>query len=124
MDTQPNINVIESPASWNTRYVDTNGFECQLTIRGDTGHEVLEKATSAINFLLTNGCVPYSRYSGNSHSTSNQSSGNGSNSNGSNQDGSWCPIHNVAMKRWEKDGRVWYSHKVDGQWCSGKPKRS
>jgi hypothetical protein len=24
------------------------------------------------------------------------------------------------MKRWDKNGRVWYSHKVDGKWCSGK----
>ena len=24
------------------------------------------------------------------------------------------------MKRWDKDGRVWYSHKADGEWCNGK----
>ena len=26
----------EAPASWNTRYVDPNGFECMLTLRGET----------------------------------------------------------------------------------------
>jgi hypothetical protein len=30
------------------------------------------------------------------------------------------PIHECEMKRWEKDGRIWYSHKVDGKWCTGK----
>src|SRR4030042_2963723 len=54
----------EAPASWNTRYVDPNGFECQITLRGDSGSELLEKATNAINYLLKNGCTPYtySRY--------------------------------------------------------------
>ena len=34
-----------------------------------------------------------------------------------------CPIHNVEMRRWEKDGRVWFSHKTDdGGWCGGKSK--
>ncbi len=27
------------------------------------------------------------------------------------------------MRRWEKDSRVWFSHKAeDGTWCSGKVK--
>src|SRR4030042_5258812 len=49
----------EAPASWNTRYIDPNGFECQITLRGETGSELLEKATNAINYLLKNGCFPY-----------------------------------------------------------------
>lgn len=31
-----------------------------------------------------------------------------------------CPIHQVAMKEQEKDGRRWWSHRHDGQWCKGK----
>jgi len=37
-----------------------------------------------------------------------------------------CPIHKVAMKRWEKNGGSWYSHLVDPgdgsepSWCNGK----
>ena len=32
-----------------------------------------------------------------------------------------CPIHNVPMTRHEKDGEVWYSHKIQGtdKWCKG-----
>lgn len=43
-------------------------------------------------------------------------------SDGNGNDQGWCPIHNVEMKRWEKDGRVWFSHKVGDQWCTGKVK--
>jgi hypothetical protein len=32
----------------------------------------------------------------------------------------WCKVHSVAMKENTKDGRHWYSHQVDGQWCKGK----
>src|SRR4030042_1788365 len=48
----------EAPASWNTRYIDPNGFECQITLRGESGSELLEKATIAINYLLESGCTP------------------------------------------------------------------
>jgi hypothetical protein len=49
----------EAPASWNTRYMTPDGFVCQLTLRGETGSELLEKAASAIAYLLKNGCTPY-----------------------------------------------------------------
>ena len=40
-------------------------------------------------------------------------------------DPGWCQIHQCAMTRRERDGKVWYSHKVaDGTWCKGKPKGS
>lgn len=54
----------ESPVSWNTRYITPEGFECQLTLRGESGQEVLEKADAAITYLLSNDCTPVaSRYS-------------------------------------------------------------
>ena len=118
---------MESPVSWNTRYVTPEGFECQFTLRGETGQEVLEKAGAAIGYLLKNGCTPavfnkgYPR-KGNSSSNvgekASSSESNGDNGNNPN----WCSIHNCEMKKWEKDGRVWYSHKVDGKWCTGKEK--
>lgn len=30
----------EEPASWNTCYLDLNDFECQLTLRADTGQVI------------------------------------------------------------------------------------
>lgn len=36
---------------------------------------------------------------------------------------SYCPIHKTMMKKYEKDGRSWYSHMVsEGNWCNGKTK--
>jgi hypothetical protein len=32
----------------------------------------------------------------------------------------WCSIHNVSMKQTTKDGRSWFSHRVDGRWCKGR----
>ena len=100
----------EAPASWNSKYIHPSGFECQITLRGDTGSELLEKAQNAIDYLLEHDCQPYT-YSRNGYTNS---------TNGNQDKASWCPIHKVNMRKWEKDGKVWYSHKVDGEWCSGK----
>ena len=118
----------EAPASWNTRYLDPNGFECQITLRGESGSELLEKAASAIAYLLKNGCIPYVYRSGagrkdngaNETQDAKTANENGNGKNGSNPNPAWCPIHQCEVKRWDKEGRVWYSHKVDGKWCSGK----
>ena len=128
--SQPNVLTFEAPASWNTRYVTPEGFECQLTLRGESGLDLLEKVQGAIAFLLKSGCTPvafaYSKPrstpapSNNGHNGNSEQSDNG---NGHNQDErSFCPIHQCEMKRWEKDGRVWYSHKAGDQWCTGKVK--
>jgi hypothetical protein len=112
----------EAPASWNTKYIDPNGFECQITLRGDSGSELLEKVANAINYLLKNGCTPYVYYRNGSQKPANKTEE--SKQEDIKADGkdnpAWCPIHQCEMKKWDKNGRVWYSHKVDGEWCSGK----
>ena len=115
----------EAPASWNTRYVDPNGFECQITLRAVNGQELLEKVNSAVTYLLENDCVPftYNRggYQGNSNkNTSKVDKDNASKSNDQSNNPAWCHIHQCEMRQWEKEGRVWYSHKVNGDWCNGK----
>ena len=32
----------------------------------------------------------------------------------------WCGVHNVTMKRQEKNGDIWWSHKVGEKFCRGK----
>ena len=114
----------EAPASWNTRYISPEGFECQLTLRAENGSELLEKVNSAITYLLNNDCVPYTYNRGGYRSPANNKSKatKGGNNSGQNQsdDPAYCTIHQCEMKRWEKDGRVWFSHKVNGDWCKGK----
>ena len=108
--TQPNVLTFESPASWNTKYISPEGFECMLTLRGESGMDLLERVQGAISFLLKSGCQPCTRTNGYTKPTSG---GNGS--------ASWCPVHEVEMRRWEKDGKVWYSHKAGDhvvQWQS------
>jgi hypothetical protein len=109
----------ESPASWNTRYITPDGFSCQLTLRSETGKDLLERANSALVFLIEQGCIPfygYSRDNGNSHNQDKETVDHTDNS-------AWCPIHEVEMRRYSKNGKSWFSHKTeDGTWCSGKLK--
>lgn len=103
---KPEAPFTEAPASWNTRYVTPEGFICQITLRGETGKDLLEKAGIALAFLLEHGFQPDQKPNNN---------GNGP--------GKQCPIHHVEMRRFEKDGRTWYSHKADdGAWCRGRKK--
>ena len=113
----------EAPASWNTRYISPDGFECQLTLRCEKGTEILAKAEAAIASLLNAGAIPYT-YRGRNHRaleaqddvTENNGNGNGSSIVKS---PTFCYIHQVEMKRWSKDGRTWHSHKIEGGWCNG-----
>ena len=114
----------EAPASWNTRYVDPHGFECQITLRAVSGQELLEKVSGAISHLLENECVPYS-YRGGYRGNPNKVSKDGNNKgDGQSNSQAWCPIHQCEMRFWEKDDKSWYSHKVDDSWCYGRKERS
>jgi hypothetical protein len=33
----------------------------------------------------------------------------------------WCSVHNVEFRRFEKDGRWWYSHRDGDSWCKEQP---
>jgi hypothetical protein len=99
---------LEAPASWNTRYVTQEGFVCQITLRGDTGRDLLEKANVALSFLKDQGYLPCDN----------------NNNHHSNGDTKLCPIHHCEMKKREKDGKAWYSHKTDEGWCYGKQRRN
>jgi hypothetical protein len=121
---KPSTISIEAPASWNTRYVTSDGFICQLTLRADSGKELLEKAKMAVSHLLEIGCLPCdnstSRGKGNWKGANKQTTSSvGLEKNSETQT---CPIHNVEMRRFEKDGRIWHAHRSDEGWCNGKQK--
>jgi hypothetical protein len=102
----------EAPASWNTRYVTPEGFTCQITIRGESGRDLLEKAGVALSFLLEHGYKPEAHGRPQRH---NHRNGQGSRK--------ACPIHQCEMKRYEKDGKAWFAHKTSaGGWCHGTQK--
>jgi len=139
--TLKSANYLEAPASWNTKYLSPEGFVCQITLRAETGRELLEKAHAAMLHLLEAGCAPCEsiairpKLNGNgngaqpnpepAHETKSNPVGEEPIASPANNaaEGHFCPVHGVEMKRWEKAGRVWFSHKNgDGSWCSGKGK--
>ena len=115
-DKKPEVLFTESPASWNTRYITPEGYSCQITLRGENGKDLLEKAGIALAFLAEHNYLPdpgFRRY------------GNGNGGNNGNGQGKICPIHGVEMKRREKNGSVFYSHKTEnGSWCYGKVRKN
>lgn len=97
----------EALATWSTRYIDASGFECQLVLQAETGSSALAKAQAALAKLSESGCTPLN------HQKLTQSGDQ-------KKEPVICPIHNVAMRQYQKNGRVWYSHKLDdGSWCKG-----
>jgi hypothetical protein len=55
--------------------------------------------------------------------SSAKDNGNGQTANGNGRidatPGHYCQEHGVAFKRHDKDGRMWYSHKLNGgKWCN------
>jgi hypothetical protein len=99
----------EAPASWSTKYIDQSGFECQLTLRAINGSDLLKKAGVALKTLIDAGSKP----------VENCSSSNGKSTEKPQM--TVCEFHNAEMRRHEKDGKVWYSHRLaDGTYCNGK----
>lgn len=104
--TKPEAAFMEAPASWNVSYVTPEGFVCRITLRGENGKDLLEKSGAALTFLIQHGCTPEHKFPRNHAGETRQ-----------------CPIHKCAMRRYEKDGKSWFSHKADdGKWCCGKNK--
>ena len=100
----------EAPVSWNVRYTSSQGYDCQLTLRGVDAAEVLTLADQLMGKMgearVANG---HGRSRGNGQSAAKSSGA------------TWCAIHDCAMTRYERNGRSWYSHRIEGgKWCKGK----
>jgi hypothetical protein len=109
----------EAPASMNVRFASTLGYEYLLTVRSfaeeNPGAELLNLIPDVEKALQQFGCRPI--FGKNSQAAAPAKE----------KPKGWCPIHDVQMKRHEKDGQTWYSHKDDttnGEWCNGKEKKS
>lgn len=121
--SEQQIGYVEAKASWCTRYLDPLGYECLLSLEGENGSEVLKKAIGALAHLIENDCQPLLSNSHNGHGTNQQQKSTGTemvkpSGNGKNP---ICPIHNIEMTLWQKNGCSWYSHRWEGGWCYGKP---
>jgi hypothetical protein len=114
---------IEATSTWSTRYIDPSGFECLLSIQAETGSEALKKAESAISHLLEAECAPLHKNApnGNHKENGNNSKGTVLVKTGGNGKNPICPIHDIEMQKWSKNGRIWYSHRWEDGWCQGKP---
>ena len=98
----------EAPASWTVRYTTEDGYGCMLTLRGDSGAELLPKTLAAVQWLTAHGCQP----DGPKRSEGAPAKAN---------DTLLCPLHGVPMPRRDRNGQSWYSHRLDdGTWCRGK----
>jgi hypothetical protein len=106
----------DEPASWSTHYMDPSGFECELTLRAANGADLLKKAGAALLNLVNAGCQPVQRVAnigGGSKPIEAPKMPDGS------PDPTWCTIHGLAMSRHEKNGQIWFSHKVGDDYCKG-----
>ncbi len=100
---------LDSSAVFTVRYIDPSGFEVQLSIEAPTGTEAMKKGQLVIERLKETQCSPLNRK--NQAATIEETITNSD---------SFCPIHQVEMKLWEKRNKTWYSHKTpDGRWCNG-----
>jgi len=115
----------EAIATWSVRYLEPSaGFECVLSIQDETGADVLKKAEKAIEYLVEAKCLPLHKENQNGYLSNNGKATEPTvlvkSDNGKNP---ICPIHNVEMQKWSKNGRSWYAHRLEnGYWCKGQPK--
>lgn len=100
---------IDTAAVWTIRYLDPSGFECQLSLEASSGSDVLKKARGAVEYLKETQCSPILRVPTIPLSKVND-----------NDEVHRCLLHNVPMKRWEKNGKIWHAHKFEDHWCRGK----
>jgi hypothetical protein len=109
----------EAPLSFNVNVITPNGFTGQLTLRGKDGDAALFKRRikGFLEWLDTEGFETTQK--GRYYPNPPAPSGNSVNAPDPTPQPDWCPIHRVQMKRREKDGQVWYSHKAGDDWCRG-----
>jgi hypothetical protein len=104
----------EAPASINFKGRTSKGWDVMFTLRDADEMILLDRFGKFVAVLEdTYHVSPTGKPNGNGHQPEPVQDL-------PDDDPSWCKIHNEQMKQWEKEGRVWYSHKVGDDWCKGK----
>ena len=97
-----------------------DGYPCSLSISSADTKDLMIRALSALEWLKANGFEPPVKAPAQPQPT--EAAKPAPTLPDGTPDPAWCPVHQVAMSRREKDGQVWYSHKLpDGTYCRGKP---
>lgn len=96
-----------------------DGFPVSLTIRADSGQDLMPAVSKSIAYLKEHGATPPPAQAPAAAGPAAQAGGSPT---------KVCTIHNVTMRRREKNGDAWYSHQAidpdTGQeyYCKGKAK--
>ncbi len=100
-----------SEASFTIRAV-RQGFPCELTLTDSDTKTLMTRALAALEWLASQGFEPPGTATATPAKAPTLPDGT--------PDPAWCAVHGVAMTRRERDGQVWYSHKLpDGTYCKG-----
>jgi hypothetical protein len=109
-----------------------NGFECVLTLSSSDAQKLMDQAIGVLDWLVGHGFTPLAAPAPAAPPWSAPPATPAAEAErpkpvptlpDGTPDPAWCPIHGVAMQRREREGQVWYSHKLaDGTYCKGKPK--
>jgi hypothetical protein len=103
----------EAPASVTIKAVSSKGYDMMFTLRDADEQVLLKRLIEYFKKLEEDiGVHPTLKPPGNGNGNVSQ--------NIPEDDPGYCRIHSTAMKRHEKDGQHWYSHKVGDDWCKGK----
>lgn len=108
----------ETVSTWSARYMSPAGYVCLLSLQADTGEAVLKKAEAAIAYLVETKCLPAIN-NPNAKMEETKPDAIAEEKQPSKVADSFCPIHKSVMKQWTKNGKTWYSHRVNGKWCRG-----
>jgi len=121
-NTEGSYDYSEDLASWAVRFIHPTGFQCILTIQAGTGAEALKKAESALSHLVEAKCTPIRKeaHNGNERDNGHRSGKTTLVKSDGNDKTVICPLHNVQMQKWSKNGRSWYAHRWEDGWCHGK----
>ncbi len=126
MTTEKKIPLPEAPASVNFKAFTAKGYDMMFTLRDTDELVLLERLTKFFSVIEENYHISPTRkgmdkmYVAQQEAVSQAtplppvagSAGHAEN---------WCAIHGVEMTKWDKEGRSWFSHKVDDDtWCKGK----